>query len=378
MKILQVIPFFSPKYGGTVNSTYILSKELSKAGHEVTILTTDIDHDDGYVNSIEREGVNVVQFPFIFNVGLLIYSPAMKKWLDNNLEDFDVIHMHNFRSYQNSIVRKYAIKYNIPYILQARGSLLPFFQKQTLKKLYDFVWGNKILENATAVVALTKMEAKQYSYMGVVDNKIKIIPNPIDFHVVSENLEEGRFRLKYGINEDDKIILYLGRLNSIKGIDLLVESFSNLLNEKNNVKLIIVGPDDGFKNYLESLVKELQIENEVSFTGPLYGNDKFEAYLDADVYVLPSRYEIFGNTILEAAACGTPIIVTENCGISDFVEEFGYVVPYEVKKLEKAIKRVLNNELSVKTCKEQQKLLEKRFSLEKFLNSVERLYGKLH
>jgi len=108
MKILQVIPFFTPARGGSVTVSYYLSKELSKSGHEVTIITTDFEFDEEYAKSIE--GVNVISFKCIANHGLFLYSPSMKKWLRDNINNFDVVHLHNFRSYQNNVVYKYAKK----------------------------------------------------------------------------------------------------------------------------------------------------------------------------------------------------------------------------------------------------------------------------
>jgi glycosyltransferase involved in cell wall biosynthesis len=344
MKILQVIPFFSPKYGGTVNSTYILSRELSKEGHDVTILTTDIDKDIDYIESIEKEGVKVVYLPYVFNVALLIYSPSMKKWLHDNLKNFDVIHMHNFRSYQNNVVREYAIKYDVPYILQARGSVLPFFQKQKLKKIYDFVWGNKVLNDSKYVVALTEEEKGQYQKMGVSLNKIKIIPNGMDLSIPL-SVKKGNFRKKHGITKEEKIILYLGRIDKIKGIDLLITAFSRLSWDLKNVKLVIVGPSNSYQTSLIKLTKELNIDNNVLFTGPLYNINKFEAYCDADVYTLPSRYETFPNTVLESCACGTPVILTDKCGISDLIKDsVGLVVPCEKKSLKIALVELLEND----------------------------------
>jgi len=80
-----------------------------------------------------------------------------------------------------------------------------------------------------------------------------------------------------------------------------------------------VGPDDGYLGELKALVKALRIEDKVLITGPLYGEDKLEAYVDADVYVLPSRYEIWGITVLEAYACGKPVITSKVGGLKDLV-----------------------------------------------------------
>ena len=160
MKILEVIPFFNPKFGGTVNGVYNLSKELSKLGHEITIITTDLNYNDNYVVELEKEGIEVIPFKCVINFASFLYSPSMDKWLKLNIQNFDLIDLHNFRSYQNNIVHKYSKQYNIPYIIQAHGSVLPFFQKQKLKKIYDLFWGYKLLEDAVTVIALTETESK--------------------------------------------------------------------------------------------------------------------------------------------------------------------------------------------------------------------------
>ncbi|GAI33437.1 unnamed protein product, partial [marine sediment metagenome] len=94
-----------------------------------------------------------------------------------------------------------------------------------------------------------------------------------------------------------------------------------MLGDVSDTLLVFVGPDDGYLPALKKLVKELMIEEKVLFTGPLFGKEKLEAYVDADVYVLPSSYEIFGLTVLEACACGTPVVVTEACGLANWVDQ---------------------------------------------------------
>ena len=324
MKILHVIEFFAPSCGGSVSSTCNLSKELAKIGHEVTIITTDFKFDEEYIKSVEKEGVTVIPFHCVVNIGSFLISPCIKKWLKENIKNFNIIHMHNFRSYQNNAVYRYAKKNNIPYLLQARGSVLPFFEKQRLKKVYDLIWGYNILKNTSKVIALTKAEVEQYKKMGISEDKIVTIPNGLNLSLFDHLPEKGSFRDKYDITADTKIILYLGRLHKIKGIDLLIEAFSKVQKEVPLSKLVIVGPDEGCLQTLQKQVAALNVGRDILLTGPLYGKDKFAAYIDANVYVLSSIYEAFPNTVLEAWACGTPVIVTKGCCISDIVENAGY------------------------------------------------------
>ena len=155
---------------------------------------------------------------------------------------------------------------------------------------------------ASRVIALTEAEVEQYKEVGVDTAKIEVVPNGINLSEYEDLPEKGEFRGKYDIKPDERIILYLGRLNKIKAPDLLIKSFAELSNEMKCVKLVMVGPDDGCMENLNHLLRSKDLEDKVLFTGPLYNQDKLEAYVDADIYVLPSLYETFPNTVIEACA----------------------------------------------------------------------------
>lgn len=376
MKILHVIPYFNPKRGGDVNVCYHIAKHLTKRGHDVTIFTTDFEFDEKFARTLN--GVRVVPFHCYLNIQLFLYSPQMKKELKKEIKNFDIIHVHDFRTYQNVVGHHYAMNYHVPIVLQAHGDI-PFFEKSRLKTLYDFVWGKRILNNATKVIALTKVEAEQYKKMGVLDDKIEIIPNGIDLSEYENLPERGIFRKKYGINDDEKVVLYLGRLHKIKGLDLLVDAFSDLVKRKDNVKLVIVGPDDGYLSLLKKQIDNLTLNDKVLLTGPLYGNEKLSTYVDADVYVLPSVYDAFPNTVLEALACGTPIIVTDRCGIANLVDDkVGCVVEFDKSQLRNTMFKVLSNEkLRRKFGENGRKLVDERFDWGKIIDRVEKVYSAL-
>lgn len=378
MKILQVIAYFNPKFGGDVNVCFNLSKQLAKRNHEVTIITSDFQFVSQYAKEIRDNGVQVLSFPCIANYGLFLYTPSMKTWLERNIENYDLIHLHNYRSYQNVIVCKYARKYRIPYIVQAHGSVLPFFEKQILKKIFDFVWGNTILQNAAKCIAVTKTEFDQYRKMGVPEDKIVIIPNGLDLSQFTNLPQRGTFRLKYGISEDDPLILFLGRIHKIKGIDFLIHAYSHVLEELPHVRLVIAGPDDGYLSTIQKQIQRLKLNSKPLITGPLYGRDKLAAYVDADVYVLPSIYEAFPNTILEAWVCGTPVIVTNSCAISSVAQHAGIVVKRDPIELARAIKRlILDEKLRDQCCKNGKSLINNEFNLESVITEIEESYRQV-
>jgi glycosyltransferase involved in cell wall biosynthesis len=298
--------------------------------------------------------------------------------LSKEIKKFDIIHLHGSRNFQNIVAHHYAKKYNIPYILQAHGSLPRIIQKQRLKRLYDWVWGDGILKDASKVIASTKIEAEQYKKMGVDENKIEIVPNGIDLSEYENLPERGEFRRKYSIRENEKIVLYLGRIHKIKGIDLLVEAFADLINELDDVRLVIVGADDGFLSMLKKQIEDLNINNRILFTGLLPEKDKLRAYVDADVYVLPSVYETFPVTVLEACICGTPVIVTDRCGTANIVNDnnVGYVVEYNKDQLQDAIFKILTDvELRRYLGESGKKLVREKLSWDIVVEQLEKIYG---
>ena len=377
MKILHVIPYFSPKFGGPVTSTRMVCQKLIERGHEVTILTTDFCLDPTQVKPLDN--IEVVSIPCKFHVGLFLYSPKMKAWLSQNISKYDIIHLQDYRSYQNAIVSDCAKVLGIPYVLQARGSVLPFFEKQLLKNCFDLVWGKKILEGAEKIIALTEVEAVQYGKMGVPRDKIVIIPNGIDLMLYNCMPSKGLFKSKYGIPQEEKMVLFLGRVHKIKGIDLLIEAFSTISSEMSNVKLVVVGPDDGYLEDLQKQILQLDIAEKIIFTGPIYGEEKLSAYVDADAYVLPSLSEAFPNTVLEAWTCGTPVIVTESCGgISKFVQEAGIVVKRDSDELAREIKRILlDGAFSRECCRKGEALIKNEFNSESVIAKIEECYRQV-
>ncbi|AGK60068.1 Glycosyltransferase [Archaeoglobus sulfaticallidus PM70-1] len=382
MKILQVIPYFVPAwgYGGPVRVAYELSKRLVEKGHEVTVYTTDTLSKDSRVNKKVQEidGIRVQYFPNLSNKLAwnhnIFLSPSMISIVKKRIQNFDIIHMHEYRTFQNIVVYNYAKKYGVPYVLQAHGSLPRMIAKQNLKKLFDFTWGYKILNDASKVIAVSKAEVKQYKHMGISKNKIVTIPNGLDvdkFKVLPENR---KFKEKFHINK--RIILFLGRIHKRKGIDFLIKSFFRLNIEKKDVVLVIAGPDDGHKDKLIELVNRLKISNSVYFVG--YLDDNLSAYVDAEVLVYPSIHEIFGLVPFEAIMCGTPVIATDDCGCGEIIKETncGFLVRYgNENDLKEKIKILLEKpEIGEKMVKKGKRYIVENLAWNKVAKKMEKVY----
>jgi glycosyltransferase involved in cell wall biosynthesis len=389
MKILQVTNFFKPSWesGGPARVAYEISKKLIERGHEVTVYTTDgfksrLDVEKN--KTVDVDGIRTYYFRNLssyltreVNLPIPYYLPVVAR---KEIKDFDVIHIHEYRTMLAIVVHHYAEKYGVPYILQARGSIPRFKTKKKLKKLFDIFFGYKILKNASKLIFTTKKELeKGEEVFNMNSDRIEIVPNGIDLSEYDNLPEKGGFRRKYSIRDDEKIILYLGRIHEIKGLDMLVRSFTDLVKELDNVKLIIVGPDDGYASTLKEMVTGLKIDDKVLFTGPIFEKDKLEAYVDADVFILPSKYESFGNVALEACACGTSVIVTNRCGIAEWINnDVGYVVEYDKEELQDALFKILSDDgLRRRFGEEGRRLVREEFSWSTIIKQIEKEYDNV-
>jgi glycosyltransferase involved in cell wall biosynthesis len=373
MKILQVIPFFGPAHGGSARLAFDTSKYLIEEGHEITFFTSDYLLSKEWM--LELSDARIYPFKTHVKIANFFITLSLGKQVKKSISNFDVVILHNFRSYQNIVVTKYASKLGVPYILQAHGSMPVMMGNKIFKKIYDYFFASRILDDSYKVIAHNSAEALQYEDFGVSRNKIETILSGIDLSQFSRLPPSGVFRSTFGIDKNEKVVLFLGRIHKIKGLDHLAKAFSTLLLNIKTVRLVVVGPDDGYLEEFKHLIRKLGIQDKVVIVGPLYGEKKLEAYVDADVYVLPSRYEIFGLTALESIACETPVVMSENCGLADYIKNLvGLVVKSDSPcDLGDSLFKVLSNGDLRKKFKENYKVFLQQFDIRKNASELERI-----
>jgi len=380
MKILQMFDLFNPVVGkGTVILLYSLCQALAERGHQVTLYTSDFELDPKYADSMPEVAVRA--FHCASQFGGFYFMPHMVKEAREGLGEFDVIHAHCFRSFQNIVIHHYAKKYGIPYILDTHGSLSrnpvgEIGSKWLLKMLFDVVFGNKILRDACKVIAETQMGVGEYREAGVDGDRIELITPPFDTKQFEQLPPHGQFRERHSI--DGKIVLFLGRINKIKGLDFLVHSFHKLTEVRSDTRLVIVGNDEGYKATLDKLIDRLDLTDKVMFTGFLSGVEKLSALVDADVVVQTSIYEQGAWAPFEAILCNTPIVVSSNSGAGEDVKKVdaGYLVEYGNKHdLKDVIQYVLDNPAKAqKKTQKAKEYIKSNLSLDKGIENYEKLY----
>jgi len=367
LKILHTYSAYKPSFetGGVARSCYEITKGLAKMGHEVTVYTTDRGENrvDTKKNSpVEVDGVQVYYFKNISNhlamrskIITPYYAPLVAR---KKIENFDIIHIHGYRNFLSAIVAYYARKYDVSYVVQPRGSAQKM-AKSLPKTTFDLLFGYKILRRAARILLSSKNEySLSKPILEMVENNedgFSYMPNGInidDFY--DSEAHEKNFRRSYNVDQDQKIILYLGRISERKGIDLLIKSLRGLIEKRRKLKLIITGPRNDYELKLKNNVKKLKLEKHTIFTGPLYNSDKIEAYNAADVFVLPSKdkQESFGNVVLEASACGTPCVATDVCGVTEWMDNLIKVDSNE-KSIVKGIEKALSKEELGKKAREE-------------------------
>jgi glycosyltransferase involved in cell wall biosynthesis len=203
--------------------------------------------------------------------------------------------------------------------------------------------GSRMLRGSPKIIATSPQEVAELASSGLPARKIVVRRNGVE---IPETLpERGKFRAALGILENTKFILYLGRLSEKKSPDVLLRAVAALCDKQRGAEICLVfaGPDEGgMKKKLLQVASELGINSRVHVQGATFGEQKWSAYRDADVFVLPSQNENFGNTAAEAIVAGTPVVVTNKCGIAPLlVDVAGLVVEHDPASIAQALARVL-------------------------------------
>jgi len=324
--------------GGTAERTVQMSKALALAGHECTLITLDIGVTAERLQYLA--GVNVILLPCIFK---RFYFPSLRlRTLYRTVQSSDIIHIMANWTIINALIYWMAAWQRKKYVVCPAGALKLYGRSLLLKRVFKWVVGNRIIQNATACIAITRDEVKQFRQYGVDDNKIFVIPNGINEHDYTEYNQPVFCRNNAPFNHP--YILYVGRLNTIKGTDLLVQAFIEIQNMLGNYHLVIIGPDQGLKNILTVMIENSGIKDRVHFLGYMGGDCKASAYRGADLLVIPSRHEAMSIVVLEAGICGTPVLITDQCGFNEGETiGGGLVVSADVKSLAEGMLSLLGN-----------------------------------
>lgn len=341
MKILQVTPSYKPAYiyGGPTVSVSLLSEQLQKNGTAIQVFTTtangntELDIKPGVMQSVE--GVSVIYFKRITK-DHTHFSPQLLARLWKDCRSYDVVHIHGWWNTVSMLAAWVAVLCGVPVIVSPRGMLsrYTFGNKNSGKKglLHRFL-GKRLLEQAF-VHTTTKNESDAVAAI-VKAKGLFEIPNFVTFSNQPVQYKTG--------NNTGLQMLFFSRIEEKKGLDIL---FDVLPHVQQSYHLTIAGDGEpAYVKALKSMAAQNGISDKISWVG-FKTKDKF-AYLSGfDLMVLPSHDENFGNVVVESLSVGTPVLVSENVGLSAYVQhnQLGWVCPLSSEALAATINQVLQQQ----------------------------------
>ena len=356
MRILQVVPYFAPAwgYGGPPRIVLDACRELARRGHAVEVVTTDAL--DGTSRVGKRtdtvEGIPVTYLPNVSNSlawnQKVFWPRGARAELARAVGACDVAHLTDFRTGLHLVAHGALVRARVPYVLQPCGALpRAGGVKKLLKLAFDVAGGFALVRDAGALIATSEHERREFLALGGRGAAVRIVPHAVDAAEFDTLPARGAFRAAHGIDENALVVLFLGRINEHKGIEPLLRAFAGLA----GARLVVVGRDDGFLERARGLARELGIAERVLFPGPVYGRERLGAYVDADLFAItPSHHEETSVAALEALACGTPALVTEQAPVPGMVEAgAGACVPCEVGAIRAALSELTSDVARLRT-----------------------------
>ena len=353
LRILHVVPAYYPavRYGGPIRSVHALCASLVRRGHQVSVYTTNIDGDsDSDVplgRPVEMDGVCVYYFP-VPALRRLAWSPALGKQLRNGVAHFDLVHLHSVFLWPTYAAARAAKRAGIPYVMSPRGMLVGDVirrKSRLVKSAWIELIERRSLAQAARLHITADIEGEEANDLGLKLPKTFCVPNGVSWPANHQSLKAGPFAgvpIPYA--------LFLSRINRKKGLDRLISAWKWV---PQRLVLIIAGNDD--ENCLPELIALAQregIADRVRFLGPVSDEHKWALYENAEMLVLASYSENFGNVVAEAMAMACPVIITPEVGLAKLVCEVGagVVTPGDPRVLAQAITELHRDEVRRKRC----------------------------
>ncbi len=358
MKIAILVSLFPPRWlAGTEIATYYMAEHLAQRGHEVHVITS---LDEGLPEESYEKGFYIHRLPRT----KIRFAGAFIFWADivRTIRRVSpvVVHAQSLGIGVPALISKTILK--IPYVVWGRGSdvYLPgWFTKRTLKT---------IMKNADSAIALT--EDMKRTMQAIYNRNIVVVPNGINLKEYTGDPSVQK------VKGDEKRILFVGRLHPVKGVRYLLQAMKIVYEKMPDAKLILVG-DGEERELLEKLADNLEIRECVEFAGRV-PHERVQDYMNqAEVFVLPSLSEGFPVTILEAMACGLPVVATRVGGLPDVIEDGvnGYLVKAkEPSEIAEALLKLLQDEQLWETISKTNKQKVNDYSWERVALALEKIY----
>jgi glycosyltransferase involved in cell wall biosynthesis len=298
-----------------------LAAALARRGHDVHVYTTNVDGnsdlDVPLGEPVALDGVSVHYFR-VAALRRLCWAPALGRLLRQSIAEFDVVHIHGIYLWPMMAAARAAAHAGVPYVVAPRGMLVRDLisrKSRWAKTAWIQLFERRTLAQAAAVHVTAELEGQELRAMRLPARRIACIPNGVEWPREHEPLEAGPYS-----HLPARYVLFLSRINWKKGLDRLITAWQAIA----DVPLVVAGNDDeDYQPKLLELARTLGVADRVIFLGPVRDADKWALYERAQLFVLPSYSENFGNVVAEAMAMGCPVVLTSEVGIGPLVEAAG-------------------------------------------------------
>ena len=327
MRILHVVQAIDLKLGGVQEALRGLTHAQCRMNMDVDIVGTSIaaQRDTPAYISGYNQNINLRLYKAEF-VNIL-FSNSMRKYLKREINKYDLVHVHGLYRFPPTYASHRARKQNVPYVITPHGSLDPFLYRRSsrnllLKRLWERWFDLPNLHGASAIHYTSEDERERAAFLKLRAPSF-VVPIGLDWARFASLPARGAFRAQLGIGEAP-LVLFLSRLNFKKGLDLLVPAFAKVRACFPDAVLALVGPDnEGYGAKVRGWVAEQGLVDAVRFVDHIEGEQVLQAYVDADVFALPSYTENFGMVVAESLACATPVVISDQVNIHGEVSGAG-------------------------------------------------------
>ncbi|HUN21917.1 MAG TPA: glycosyltransferase [Anaerolineales bacterium] len=370
----------SPLHGGPTVALQTMSQALSDAGIHVDICTTNISRksalDVPLYQPVQQFGGSTWYFPVTFHPYSISFSLA--KWLNANIQNYSIVHLHGIFTFPTDYAAWLAKRKNIPYIIRPLGILNQYGvqkRKKQLKKLWLRLL-TPTLQGAKAIHFTSTAEKTEAQEVIQNINGV-ILPLGINMAEFEQLPTKQAFLEQYPQLSEQKILLFLSRIDPKKGLEMLLPAFKNCCQLHQNLHLIIAGSGEPtYERSIKNLVSQLDIEHSITFTGHVSGNQKLLLFAGADLFVLPSYSENFGVSVIEAMAAGLPVLISKNVAISNEITSASAGLDFDTSKtLEEKIHQFLSQSNRNKLSTNARHLAHVSFSSKQMANNLISLYS---